>query len=74
MPLYLGGILKITRIVFFAQGAMDTLPPPIFVLDEVVANHSMKKIPKEAPTKSRKRKELANPREETKATSHLQEA
>ena len=39
-PLYLGGVLVLTRIVYHAMGAIKLLPPPIQVPEDVRPRHT----------------------------------
>lgn len=57
MPLYLGGVLIITRIIYYALGAKEQLPLPISIPHDVVAKHHTPKMPKDVPRKEKKKKQ-----------------
>ena len=54
MPLYLGGVLMLTRIIYHALGAIEELPPPIEMPGEVTARHYTRKMQKDLPQKRKK--------------------
>ena len=39
-PMYLGGVLVCTRIVYLAMGKIDILPPPLHIPYGVIPTHS----------------------------------
>lgn len=43
MPLYLEGVLMLTRIIYFALDVEDNLPPPILMPKDVMTNSYTKK-------------------------------
>ena len=54
MPLYLGGVLVLTRIVYHALGASNELPPPVEMPEGVTAKHYTQKIPMDVPQKRKR--------------------
>ena len=64
MPLYFGGVLVLTRIVYHAMGVMDDLPPLVDMPEGVVARHYTRKMPMDVPLKRKRspsRKEKTEP-------------
>ena len=39
-PIYLGGVLVLTRIVYYAMGKINILPPPLHIPHGVITKHS----------------------------------
>ena len=54
MPLYLGGVLVLTRIIYHALGASNELPPPMEMPEGVTAKHYTQKIPIDVPQKRKR--------------------
>ncbi len=54
-PIYLGGVLVLTRIVYHAMGALDRLPEPIEIPQGVMPKHTTRVFPTDHPPKAKKR-------------------
>ena len=54
MPLYLGGVLVITRIIYYALNASDELPPAVEMPQGITAKHYTRKMPMDVPPKRKK--------------------
>ena len=50
-PMYLRGVLVLTRIVYFAMGKIDILPPPLHIPHGVIPKHSTRPQARERPAR-----------------------
>ena len=50
-PMYLGGVLVLTRIVYYAMGKINILPPPLHIPHGVIPTHSTRPQAQDRPTR-----------------------
>ena len=53
-PIYLGGVLVLTRIIYFVMGAMNRLPPPMGIPEGVTPRHTTRSSAFDAPKRERR--------------------